>query len=182
MKTDLSKYNNDWYNPGNKFIRFLWFFVNVFFLQSKLCPFNNVKVFLLRIFGAKVGSNVIIKPGVNIKYPWKLIIGNNVWIGEKVWIDNLGLITINNNVCISQEAMLICGNHNYKKSSFDLIVKNIMVKEGVWIGAKAIVCPGVVCNSHSVLTIGSVATNNLEEYTIYSGNPASEVKKRIIES
>jgi putative colanic acid biosynthesis acetyltransferase WcaF len=57
-----------------------------------------------------------------------------------------------------------------------------MVKEGVWIGAKAIVCPGVICNSHSVLTIGSVATNNLEKYTIYSGNPASEVKKRIIES
>lgn len=182
MKTKLDTYNNSHYRPGNNIKLILWYFANIIFIKNYLNPSSRIKIIILKIFGAKIGKNVIIKPGVNIKYPWKLIIGNNVWIGEKVWIDNLGLITINNNVCISQEAMLICGNHNYKKSSFDLIVKTIMLKEGVWIGARAIVCPGVVCNSHSILTIGSVATNNLEEYTIYSGNPASEVKKRIIES
>jgi len=182
VKTKLDTYNNSHYRPGNSTKRILWYFVNIIFIKNYFNPFSITKIIILKIFGAKIGRNVIIKPGVNIKYPWKLIIGDNVWIGEKVWIDNLGLITINDNVCISQEAMLICGNHNYKKSSFDLIVKDIVVKEGAWIGAKAIVCAGVVCDSHSVLTIGSVATNNLEEYTIYSGNPASEVKKRIIES
>ena len=182
MKTKLDTYNNSHYKPGNPIKRILWYFANIIFLKNYLNPFSSIKIVILKIFGSKIGRNVIIKPGVNIKYPWKLIIGNNVWIGEKVWLDNLGLITINDNVCISQEAMLICGNHNYKKSSFDLIVKNIIVKEGVWIGAKAIVCAGVICNSHSVLTIGSVATKNMNEYTIYSGNPASEVKKRIIES
>ena len=179
MKTDLSKYNNDWYKPGNKFIRFLWFFVNVFFLQSKLCPFNNVKVFLLRIFGAKIGSNVIIKPGVNIKYPWKLKIGNHVWIGEKVWIDNLDDIIIGDNVCLSQGSMLLCGSHNYKSSTFDLLIGKIIIEDGVWIGSKSVVLQNVTCKNHSVLSVNSVASSNLDEYSIYRGNPAVRLKDRV---
>ena len=179
MKTDLSKYNNDWYKPGNKFIRFLWFFVNVFFLQSKLCPFNNVKVFLLRIFGAQVGNNVIIKPGVNIKYPWKLKIGNHVWIGEKVWIDNLDDIIIGDNVCLSQGSMLLCGSHNYKSSTFDLLIGKIIIEDGVWIGSKSVVLQNVTCKNHSVLSVNSVASSNLDEYSIYRGNPAVRLKDRV---
>ena len=179
MKTDLSKYNNDWYKPGNKFIRFLWFFVNDFFLQSKLCPFNNVKVFLLRIFGAQVGSNVIIKPGVNIKYPWRLKIGNHVWIGEKVWIDNLDDIIIGDNVCLSQGSMLLCGSHNYKSSTFDLLIGKIIIEDGVWIGAKSVVLKNVTCKNHSVLSVNSVASSNLDEYSIYRGNPAVRLKDRV---
>jgi putative colanic acid biosynthesis acetyltransferase WcaF len=125
-----------------------------------------------------VGKGVIIKPRVNIKYPWKLTIGNQVWIGENVWIDNLGLVSIGNNVCISQGAMLLCGNHNYKKTSFDLMVGDIVLEEGVWIGAHAVVCPGVKCYSHAVLAVKSVATSNLESYSIYQGNPAMKVKAR----
>jgi len=179
VKTDLSKYNNDWYKPGNKFIRFLWFFVNVFFLQSKLCPFNNVKVFLLRIFGAQVGNNVIIKPGVNIKYPWKLKIGNHVWIGEKVWIDNLDDIIIGDNVCLSQGSMLLCGSHNYKSSTFDLLIGKIIIEDGVWIGSKSVVLQNVTCKNHSVLSVNSVASSNLDEYSIYRGNPAVRLKDRV---
>ena len=178
MKTDLSKYNNDWYNPGSKFICFLWFFVNAIFLQSKLNPFSKVKVILLRIFGAKIGRGVVVKPGVNIKYPWKLVIGNHVWIGKSVWIDNLDDVVIGNNVCVSQGAMLLCGNHNYKKPSFDLIVGKIIIEDGVWIGAKSIVTQNVVCESHSVLAVNSVASSNLESHTIYRGNPAKKVADR----
>jgi putative colanic acid biosynthesis acetyltransferase WcaF len=133
---------------------------------------------LLRLFGASVGKGVIIKPRVNIKYPWKLTIGNHVWIGEGVWIDNLGEVSIGDHSCISQGAMLLCGNHNYKKSSFDLMVGDIVLEEGVWVGAHAVVCPGVTCHSHSVLTVKSIATSNLESYTIYQGNPAIKVKAR----
>src|SRR5947208_3121617 len=100
-KTDLSSFNNSWYKPGRGFItRGLWYCVNVLHFKS-FSPFNWKKVFLLRLFGAKVGKGVVIKPGVNIKYPWRLKIGDNVWIGEKVWIDNLGDVVIEDNVCIS---------------------------------------------------------------------------------
>ena len=179
MKTDLSKYNINWYVPGNRLIRFLWFVVSVIFIQNKLNPFNFLKVILLRIFGAKIGRNVVVKPGVNIKYPWKLEVGNYVWIGEDVWIDNLDNVVIGNNVCISQGVILLCGNHNYKKSTFDLIIGKIKLKDGVWIGAKSIVTQNVVCENHSVLTVNSVASSNLDSYSVYSGNPAMKVRNRI---
>ncbi len=179
-KTNLSQFNNDWYKPGgNALKRICWYYTNIVWFNSGF-PLNGVKIFLLRMYGAKIGSGVIIKPRVNIKYPWRLKVGNNVWIGEGVWIDNIGNVSIGDNVCLSQGAFLLCGNHDYKKAAFDLIVGDILLEEGVWIGAKATVCPGVTCASHSVLAVGSVASSNLESYKIYQGNPAQMVRERSI--
>jgi putative colanic acid biosynthesis acetyltransferase WcaF len=133
------------------------------------------------MFGAKIGQGVVIKPKVNIKYPWFLEIGNHVWIGENVWIDNLGKVQIDNHVCISQGAMLLCGNHDFSKVTFDLRVGEIHLESGVWIGAKSVVCGGVRCSTHAVLTVQSVATKNLESFGIYQGNPAQKIKTRVIE-
>lgn len=180
MTTDLSRYDNSWFQPGSKAKRALWYCTSLFFFQNNLFPFGAFKVFLLRLFGAKVGNGVVIKPNVLIKYPWHLSLGNHIWIGEKAWIDNLGQVTIGSNVCLSQEAYLLTGNHNYKLPHFDLVVKPIVLEEGVWIGARAVVCPGVRCGTHSVLAVGSVANKDLKAFTVYQGNPASEVKKRSI--
>jgi len=179
---DFSKFNNRWYDPGKSgLVRIIWYFINVVVFKSYLFPFYKIKANILRFFGATIGSGLVIKPCVNIKYPWKLTIGNNVWIGEEVWIDNLDFAEIGNNVCISQGAMLLTGNHNYKKASFDLITKKIILEDGCWIGAKSIVCPGITCKSHSILSVGSVANTDLEEYMIYQGVPAIQVRKRVIE-
>lgn len=177
---DLSLYDNSWYKPGPLWKRILWYWVNAVVFNSSLFPFYGLKVFLLKIFGARVGKNLAIKPYVNIKYPWLLETGNNVWIGEKAWIDNLAKITIGNNVCLSQGCLLLAGNHDYTKPAFDLIVKEIILEDGVWIGAKATVCAGVTCKIHSVLSVGSVAACDLEPMGIYQGNPAIQVKQRII--
>jgi putative colanic acid biosynthesis acetyltransferase WcaF len=179
-KTDLSKYNDSWYKPGSRIKRAIWFFKNIVILKSGLPWPSRLKVLVLRMFGAKIGNGVLIRPCVNIKYPWLLEIGDNVWIGEDAWIDNLGKVKIGNNVCISQGALILCCNHNYKKESFDLMVDDITLEEGVWVGAKAVVCPGVTMKSHSVLTTGSVLTKDTEEYGIYQGNPAVLVKQRKI--
>ena len=180
-KVDLNSYNNDWYNPGSLFKRVLWYICNLIFIKNSWFSISSFKVFVLEMFGAKMGNNVIIKPRVNIKYPWKLSVGNNVWIGEDVWIDNLEHVFINDHACISQGALLLTGNHNYKKSSFDLMVGKIILEDGVWIGAKSVVCPGVTCKSHSVLTVNSVANKDLKSFSIYSGNPAVFKKQRIID-
>jgi putative colanic acid biosynthesis acetyltransferase WcaF len=178
-KTKLNLFSNNWYRSGAaKPKMLLWYFINLVFFTSRWLPFSGFKVFLLRVFGAKIGNGVVIKPAVNIKYPWRLVIGNHSWIGEGVWIDNLDDVIIGNHVCISQGAMLLCGNHNYKKSTFDLIVGKIIIEEGAWIGAQTVVCPGVTCQSHSLLTVGSVATKQLDAYTIYQGNPAQAIRKR----
>ncbi len=158
----------------------LWYFVNAMVFNTAFFPFNGLKTFLLKMFGAKVGKGTVIKPLVNIKFPWKLDIGEYVWVGEMVWIDNLAPVRIGSNACISQGAYLLTGNHNFSATSFDLITKAIDIEEGVWIGAKAIVCPGVTCRSHSVLTVASVATKELEPYGIYTGCPAIKIKSRVI--
>lgn len=181
MNVDLSKYDNSWYSPkAGRIKQILWFLVNALFFINPLNPISSIKVFLLKLFGAKVGSGVTIKPAVNIKYPWLLEIGNHTWIGESVWIDNLTKIKIGSNCCLSQGAMLLTGNHNYKVSTFDLMVGEIILEDGVWIGAQSVVGPGVVCKSHSVLSVSSVASSDMEAYTIYRGNPASAIKERTV--
>ncbi|WP_373551431.1 WcaF family extracellular polysaccharide biosynthesis acetyltransferase [Haliscomenobacter sp.] len=177
----LNTYNNSAFNRGgSKLKELLWMFCSALFFQHSLAGLNGLKIGLLKKFGAQVGQRVLIKPNVRIKFPWKLVLGNDVWIGESVWIDNLDRVSIADNVCLSQGAMLLCGNHNYKSSSFDLMVSPIVLEEGVWIGAKAVVCPGVHCHSHAVLSVGSVAVADLEAYMIYQGNPAEAVKTRVI--
>jgi len=173
MRMRLDKFSTGAYFPGGLIKRVTWYLINAFIFNTSL-PFPSaVKVRFLRVFGAKVGGGVLIKPCVNIKYPWFLKIGDNCWIGEGVWIDNLGLVVIGNNVCLSQGCLLLTGSHNYKVSTFDLIVGNIVLEDGVWIGAKAIVCPNVVCEIESVLTSGSVATGSLVKQGVFQGNPAT---------
>lgn len=181
-KTDFTKFNISWYNPGPRWKVILWFLVNAFFLNTYLPVPIALKLIVLRLFGAKIGEGVVIKPAVNIKYPWFLSIGNQVWIGENVWIDNLSDVTIGDNVCLSQGAMLLTGNHDYSRSTFDLTTRPIILDDGVWIGAKAIVCAGVRCESHAVLSVNSVATHALKAYGIYQGNPAVWVRQRNIKA
>jgi putative colanic acid biosynthesis acetyltransferase WcaF len=159
--------------------QFLWYFIDVFFFKSKVMPISSVLVFFLKLFGAKIGKQVRIKPGIYIKYPWKLEVGNYSWLAD-CYIDNLDEVKIGENCCISQQAVLITGNHNYKSSAFDLITAPITLEDGAWIGAAARVCPGVTLHSHAVLTLGSVATKNLMPYNIYQGNPAIKIKERTI--
>ena len=181
-KTDLSRYNNDWFQPGPAWKKLLWHFTNAWLFNSYAPLPSGLKASLLRAFGATVGKDVTIKPAVNIKYPWLLSIGSHVWIGEGVWIDNLTQVTIGNHVCLSQGAMLLTGNHDYRSATFDLSVAAINLEDGAWIGAKATVCPGVRVASHAILAVGSVATRAMEAYTIYQGNPAVAVRKRVINS
>lgn len=179
--TNLKEYDNSWYNPGGTALKkLLWYFANVIFIKNTLNPISCLKIRILKMFGAKIGKGVVIKPGVNIKYPWLLSIGEYTWIGENVWIDNLAQVTIGNNCCISQGAMLLCGNHNYKTPTFDLIVKPVIMEDGAWVGAKATVCPGVILRENSILAVGSVASANLNANCVYQGVPATLKHNRTI--
>ena len=106
----LSSFNTGNFNKGAGFIKqTLWYFVNALFVRASWNPFMGIKVFFLKLFGAKIGKGLVIKNNVNIKFPWKLTLGNDVWLGENAWIDNLDEVIIGNNVCISQGA---CPYHN----------------------------------------------------------------------
>jgi putative colanic acid biosynthesis acetyltransferase WcaF len=178
---DLSRFSNNGFDRGaSRFKETLWVLVRCLFFAPSLPMPGTLRVFWLRWFGAKIGKGVVIRSRVNILFPWKLTIGDHVWLGEECWLLNLERITIGNNVCISQRAFLCTGSHNYKSPTFDLIVKPITLEDGCWIGASTWVGPGVIVGTHAVLSAGSVASNNLEPYGIYRGNPAVLLKQRVI--
>ena len=178
---DLSTFNNSWYALGRGFlVRMLWHIVNALFLQNPLNPSSRLKIFLLRIFGAKIGEGVIFKSSINIKYPWKLEIGDYSWIGEHVWLDSLDKIKIGSNCCVSQGAYFCTGNHDWSDPSFGLIIKPITLEDGAWVGARAMVLPGVTVKFQSIVSAGSVISKDTEPNMIYVGNPATVVKERTI--
>ena len=182
QRVDLSRFDNSGYQHGAGVLkRTLWYFTNALFFINPLFPFRSPKPALLRFFGATVGRGVVIHPGVNIKFPWKLQIGDHVWIGQRVWLDNIDQLTIHSHVVISQGAMIIQGSHDYKKIDYPTYTKPVMLEDGSWVGAGAIVTLGVTMKSHSVLAAGSMTSKDLEPYTIYQGNPAVAVRERVIE-
>lgn len=181
-QVDLSRFNNArTFDPGAGMVkRTLWYFTNALFFLNPCFPFRSPKPFLLRLFGARVGRGVVIHPGVNIKFPWKLSIGDHSWIGQRAWLDNLDTLTIGNNVVISQGALIIQGSHDYKKVDYPTYSRPVVLEDGSWVGAGAIVTLGVTLKSHAVLAVGSVATKDLEAYTVYQGNPAVAVRERVV--
>ncbi|MAD57030.1 MAG: colanic acid biosynthesis acetyltransferase WcaF [Porticoccus sp.] len=179
-KVELNKFDIGNFKRKNMLIRVSWYFLNELFLKNSFFIWQFPKIILLKSFGAKIGIGLVLKPSVNIKYPWNLKIGNNCWIGENVWIDNLDKVIISDNVCLSQGSMLLCGNHDFNKPAFDLITGEIRLNEGVWVGAKSIVCPGVTLETNSVLAVNSVASKNLLKNGVYRGNPAILVTYRKI--
>lgn len=180
---DLSAFDGSEFDKGASFFKIaIWFIVNAIIIRPEANPFIAIKRFLLRLFGAQIGKGVILKNGISIKSPWNLSIGDNCWIGENVWIDNIDKVTIENNVCISQGALLITGNHDYTKYNMPYRNAPIVIKSGAWIGAKAIVTAGVTVAENTVITTGSVITKNSVKNMIYQGNPAIAIKKREIKS
>jgi len=178
---DLSKFSNRDFNKGASIFKIIfWYFINALFIRPSIFPFMGFKLFLLRLFGAKIGKRTCLKPCVLIKSPWNLVIGDNCWIGEKVWIDNLDKVEIGNNVCISQGALLLTGNHDYKTTSMPYRNAPIIIEDGAWIGGRAIVCSGVTVHTNAILTVGSVATKDMEPNGIYQGNPALKIRERKI--
>lgn len=175
----LNKYQNDSYQIGAPvWKQILWYFFGHPLVQSRWIPLSNIKVSILRLFGAKIGKSVTIKPYVKIKFPWHLKLGDYVWIGENTWIDNLVLVTIESNCCISQDVYICTGNHDWSKTTFDLITGEIYIEEGSWIAAKAIVGPGVTIGKGAILSFGSVTGKSIKPMTIYVGNPAEPIKER----
>jgi putative colanic acid biosynthesis acetyltransferase WcaF len=183
MPVDLSTYSPAPFDRGAGKIREAFWLV-ISLLLFRLCPFSlsSLKVSVLRAFGAKIGEGVVIKPQVKITFPWKLEIGDFVWLGEECWLLNLDRIIVGSNVCISQRAFLCTGNHNYSLSTFDLMVKPITIEDGAWLGAGCWVGPGVKVGTHAVLAAGSVTTRDMEAWGIYQGNPAAFIKPRTMET
>jgi putative colanic acid biosynthesis acetyltransferase WcaF len=178
---DLSKFSRHRFGRGRGLV--------VVCLWSALAPLgaswflpSRWRVWLLRLFGAQIGNGVLIKAHVRVRYPWRLRIGEHSWIGDGCWIDNWAPVTIGKNVCLSQSAYLCTGNHDWSDPSFAIAPQPITIGDGVWVGAHAVLGPGVQMGTGSIAAIGSVVTRSIPDWEIHAGNPSTMQRVRLMRS
>jgi len=176
---DLSMYSNLEFDPGRGvLVRFVWYFVSLLVFESGWVPTSRPKRWLLRLFGARIGQGLVIKPHVRIKYPWRLQTGDHCWIGQEAWIDNLAEVCLGSHVCLSQRAYVCTGGHDYQKSTFDLTTKPVSIENGAWVGAASLVMGGVRIGANSLVAAGSIVTGDVQPATIVAGIPARTIGRR----
>ena len=179
QRIHLRRYDNSWFRPGrNPAWRAAWLFLGQPIFGCSLLPSSRLRVQLLRFFGAHIGDGVVIHSGVQVKYPWHLVVGNDCWIGEQAWIDNLTTVRLGNDVCVSQGAYLCTGNHDWTDPAFGLLIRPVSLEDGAWAGAKSILLPGTRLEEGAVVAAGSVASGTIPSFEIHGGNPAAFVRVR----
>jgi putative colanic acid biosynthesis acetyltransferase WcaF len=180
-RVDLSLFDNSDFDRGApRAVEWAWVGARSLLFERGPLPIDPARRWILKRFGARVGSSLTIRRGARITFPWKLTIGEHCWIGEDSWLLNLAPIVLGNHVVVSQRAFLCTGNHDWSDPSFALQAAPITVEDGAWIGSAAFVGPGVRVGSHAVVTAGSVVTHDLPAYAICAGNPCKPIKERKI--
>lgn len=160
--------------------RILWFFTWKMFATwtPRLC--NSWRIFLLRLFGANIGNQVLILGSVWIDMPWNFSIGNFSALGKRVWIYNFANVIIGENTVISQDSTLCTSSHDYTHPFMPLFSKPIIVGNQVWIAAGVFVHPGITIYDGAVIGAKSIVTKDVPEWMVCAGHPCKPLKKRII--
>ena len=161
----------------SRLIEAIWFLVEACVINNKLLPISAVRVALLRLFGAKIGTGCRFVHPLRVKAPWNLEVGDHCWFGVDVWIYNQAPIRIGSHVCISQGTFLSAGSHDVS-TTMDLRVAPIVIEDGVWITSKCVVQMGVTIGRSAVVTPLSVVHRSLDAEGVYGGNPCRLLRKR----
>jgi len=163
----------------NAAIVILWWTIQSTLFSWSPQPFFRWRIFLLRMFGAKIGKNVRIRSTVRVTYPWKIKIGDNCWIGDYCDIYSLGNIELGNNVALAHKVYLCTGNHDYTKITFDIFEKPIKIEDEAWLANDVFVGCGVTIGKGCVIGARSTVLQNMPEGMICYGYPAKPMRKRI---
>jgi len=159
----------------------LWWLFKLVFIQSAFPWPPSFKRLILIAFGAKIGRHVNLRPGINIHFPWKLRLGDNVWIGDRCTILNLEPVTMQSNSALAHEVYLAAAGHDITSPTFSYANKPITICSGAWIGTRAYIGPGVTVNEHAVVAAGSVVTKDVEAWQVVGGVPAKRISTRNID-
>lgn len=158
----------------------IWWLVQSLFFHTSPQVMYGWRRFLLKLFGAKIGKNVLFRPSVTVTYPWKLKIGDDCWIGDHVTLYTLGPIVIGSNTVISQHSYLAAASHDYTKPSFDIFAKQITVEDEVWIAAHCFIAPGVTVGRGAVVGSCSVTFKDVPPMMVCMGNPLKVIRPRVV--
>ncbi|WP_304665206.1 putative colanic acid biosynthesis acetyltransferase [Igneacidithiobacillus copahuensis] len=158
----------------------LWWLVQSSLFAGSPQVLYGWRRFLLRLFGAKVGKGVIIRPSARITYPWKLSIGDFSWVGDDVVLYTLGEIEIGANAVISQRSYLCTGSHDYTRPTFDIYAKPIAIGAEAWLATDVFVAPGVRIGRGAVVGARSSVFEDIPDCMMALGTPAKAVKRRML--
>jgi putative colanic acid biosynthesis acetyltransferase WcaF len=149
------------YDKGRGFLwQASWFAVQNLIFGAWWCP-RFLRPRLLRLFGARIGSNPFIRHRVRVLWPWKLTLGDNAVLGEDVWLLNLEPITIGSDVCLSQGAFLCSGSHDHSSPDFAYDNGPIVIQDGVWVAAQALILRGVTVGTGCVIGARAVVKHDV---------------------
>jgi putative colanic acid biosynthesis acetyltransferase WcaF len=166
------------FSTGNKIRRLFWQLVWLVLCRYTPVPLHSWRAFVLRIFGARLGRRNHIYPSCKIWAPWLLETADLATIGPGVEVYNPGGIYLGDHTILSQDSYICGATHDYNSPDFTYIKKKIIIESYAWICARSIVLPGVTCKTGSVLAAGAVASQDLEVWTVYAGNPAKKIRER----
>lgn len=157
----------------------LWWFTQATLFNLSPQVLYGWRRWLLRLFGARIGRGVMLRPSVEITYPWKVSIGDWSWVGDNVTLYSLGEIEIGENVVISQNSYLCTGSHDFTKPSFDIYAEKIVIEPESWIAGDVFVAPGVRIGRGAVVGARSTVLHDLPSMMVCHGNPARPVRSRL---
>ena len=177
-KDSNDAYQRPTFSRAEKTKRVVWLFVSMLLFRHSPIPLHNWRSFILRCFGAKIGSHNFIYPSCKIWAPWNLETEDVVTLGPGVEVYNPANFKLGHHTIISQNAYLCGATHDFNSADFDYIAKPIVAGPYAWVCARAIVLPGVTLGDGSVLGAGSVASKDLDSWAVYAGNPAVKVSDR----
>ena len=155
----------------------LWLLFEALFVNNALQPSTNLRVMALRLFGAKIGNDTIIR-NIHVKWPWNLNIGDRCWIGEQVWFHNQDVTTVGNDTVISQDTFITTGSHDLL--TMKLTTSPVIIGSNVWITSRCVVTKGVTVGDGVVVTPNSVVYKSISD-GVYGGNPIGFLRKRCAE-
>ena len=167
------------FSIGNRLARLLWSIVHLLLYRPSPVPLHAWRSFLLRCFGAKMGSGCHFYPGSKVWAPWNLFCEDYVAAANGVEIYNPAPMRFGSHCIVSQGAYLCGATHDYNNAEFPLLAYEMRFGPYSWICARACVAPGVQVGEGAVLGMASVATRSLQPWIVYAGNPAAALKQRV---
>jgi putative colanic acid biosynthesis acetyltransferase WcaF len=156
----------------------MWWIVQALFFHTSPQAFYGWRRLLLRLFGARIGRGVLIRPSATVTYPWKLRIGDWSWVGDHVTLYTLGEIVIGESAVVSQHSYLCTGSHDYTRPTFELYAKPIIIESEVWLATNVFIGPGVTVCRGAIVGACGVALKDVPAGMICAGNPLRVLRPR----
>jgi acetyltransferase-like isoleucine patch superfamily enzyme/glycosyltransferase involved in cell wall biosynthesis len=163
---------------GQKVRRVLWMITSATLFRCSFHNWYGWRRLILRLFGAKIGERVRIRPSVKVEIPWNLEIGDDTAVGDYAILYCLGKVTIGQHVTISQYAHICAGTHDYRSRRFPLLRLPITIEDDAWIAADAFVGPGVTIGTRAVVGARATAVKDVPPEHVVAGCPARFIKMR----